>query len=278
MTLTELFTSIADTIRGNHPYPPGKIKASDFPYAIDNLCSEKHYQGYSEGIVQGRQEQYDEFWDVFQENGNRQNYYMAFQSSGHASWDDRNFKPKYDIRPITTAQYLFYSFGSAAQKILDLKQMLDDSGVVLDLSQCRYNFYVFIGSSFSHIPYVDFTGSSTNLDICEVFRNCIHLETVDGIKVKRELLFTNTFHGCGKLRNILFDGEIGNSIDFHWSPLLTVESLRSILAALSKNNTYANGKTLTLNTASKAVIEADAECSTQLASAVAAGWTVAYNS
>jgi hypothetical protein len=245
---------------------------------LDNLntIDAKNEEVFDAGCMQGRQEEYDTFWDVFQENGNRQSYYMAFQTMGHSSWDDRNFKPKYDIRPITTAQYLFYSFGSAAQKILDLKQMLDDSGVVLDLSQCRYNFYVFINAWFSHIPYVDFTGSSVNLDICETFKSCKHLETVDGIKVKRELLFTNTFNGCEKLENILFDGEIGNSISFADSPLLTVVSLRSILTALSKNSTYANGKTVTFDTASRSIIEADAICSEQLGLAVSAGWTVAY--
>ena len=281
MTLTELFTSIADVIRSRNQWAPEKIKATDFPSEIENACSESEMLGYSwgkyEGVEEGKQEEYDRFWDVFQENGNRQSYYMAFQSSGHASWDENNFRPKYDIRPITTAQYMFYSVGSFAQKTYSLKEWLNNSGVVLDMSQCKYCTYGFIGAWFTDIPYIDFSGISTNYDIMETFRNCIHLHTIDGIRVKPELLYTGTFHGCGKLENILFDGEIGNDIDFHWSPLLTVESLRSILTALSKNSTYASGKTITFNTASKAVIEADSECVSQLASAVSAGWTIAYS-
>ena len=66
------------------------------------------------------------------------------------------------------------------------------------------------------------------------------------------------------------------SSSFNNSSKLSVESLRSILTALSKDSTQASGKTITFNTASKTKIESDSECSTQLASAVAAGWTVAY--
>ena len=83
--------------------------------------------------------------------------------------------------------------------------------------------------------------------------------------------------GCTNLEEVRFDGVIGQTgLGFNNSAKLSVESLRSILTALSKDSAQASGKTITFNTASKAKIEADYECATQLADAVAAGWTIAY--
>ncbi len=278
MTLKELFTSIADTIRNQNPHQNEKIKALDFPSEIENACAESHYSGYSlgeiEGIAKGRQKQYDEFWDRYQDYGKRTQYYAAFCCVGYDAWDFDNFKPKYDIKSIN-AQYMFWNFGSTKNVPLNLKQHLSDIGIEMDFSQCKGMYQVFIGSRFTHIPYLN---CSQSQEIYQTFQNSPYLETIDGIYLTKSAVFVDPFKDCSKLANITFEGEIGNSIDFHWSPLLTVESLRSILTTLSKSSSTANGKTLTLNTASKAVIEADSECSTQLASAVAAGWTVAYNS
>lgn len=45
-------------------------------------------------IEQGRQEEWSEFWDDYQDNGNRTDYQLAFRGIG---WTSKNFKPKYDI-------------------------------------------------------------------------------------------------------------------------------------------------------------------------------------
>lgn len=44
------------------------------------------------GLDAGGKSFYDEFWDVFQENGNRRNYWGAF-----CYWQDEIFNPKYPI-------------------------------------------------------------------------------------------------------------------------------------------------------------------------------------
>ena len=280
MTLTELFTSIADKIREWHEWAPEKIKATDFPREIEIACNEReilgHDLGMYEGIEAGKQEEHDIFWDRYQENGNRTHYYMAFNSTGTTAWWYDNFKPKYDFK-INHAQYMFYGFGALINEPFDLKQHLDNLGIGFDTTECQSFMQAFINSTISHIPYLDCTAALGDR-LVDAFRNCQYLETIDGMKTKAETPFSNTFLYCYKLKNISFDGVIGQNISFHTSPLLTAASLRSILSTLSKNTTQANGKTLTLNTASKAVIEADTTCSEQLALAVSAGWTVAYNS
>lgn len=220
----------------------------------------------------GMQIEYDRFWDRYQEKGNRGRHYNAFSSLGADAWWYDNFKPKYDMKP-TDAQYMFWQFGRFRDEPFNLKQQLIDCGVEMDFSQCKGMFQVFNGSTFSHIPYLNCSNST---EFFQTFWECLYLETIDGIYLTKVATFTEPFKNCYKLKNISFDGEIGNSIDFQWSPLLTVESLRSILTALSKDATQANGKTITFNTASKAVIEADYDCASELALAVGAGWTVAY--
>lgn len=245
MTLKELFTSIADTIRGRNQYAPEKIRAYDFPGEIENACNESEMlgwnigmeQGLEEGIQQGKQEEYNRFWDGFQDYGNKPQYTYAF-----FGWYDGAYNPKYPI-------------------------------------VCQVNWstgYIFRGAYITD-TLVDIELQGNN-QASGMFYDCYELVTVRKLKLDETCNIVDSFRNCKKLKNITFEGEIGVTLDFHWSPLLTVVSLRSILTALSKNATYASGKTITFNTASKAVIEADAECSAQLASAVSAGWTVAYNS
>ena len=46
----------------------------------------------------GKKSQYDEFWDDFQLNGERRNYYYTFYSRwGLGCWSDKTFQPKYPI-------------------------------------------------------------------------------------------------------------------------------------------------------------------------------------
>lgn len=49
--------------------------------------------GYNEGLEAGKKAEYDAFWDMFQENGNRVNYQRAFA----IGWTDSNYNPKYPI-------------------------------------------------------------------------------------------------------------------------------------------------------------------------------------
>lgn len=49
--------------------------------------------GRTEGIEQGKQNEYDKFWDAYQQNGERGYYYYAFAYQ----WNDECYNPKYPI-------------------------------------------------------------------------------------------------------------------------------------------------------------------------------------
>ena len=128
------------------------------------------------------------------------------------------------------------------------------------------------------IKNCDFTAlPSSNYGLMYTFLGAYKLVNARTLKVRPDLKYSRVFDECAKLEEVRFEGEIGqNGLSFSPCPKLSVESLRSILTALSKDSTYASGKTITFNTASQAIITADATCSQQASLAVAAGWTITY--
>ena len=100
------------------------------------------------------------------------------------------------------------------------------------------------------------------------------VETIDKLIVPENLQYVKAFQGCANLKNIVFDGVIGQDINFQWSTLLTRTSIESIVNHLSDS---AEGKTLTL---SKAAVDeafkgglsaADPSTTTDIGSATV-GW------
>ena len=90
----------------------GKFLPSAFPELILGLS----VGDYDSGIEDGKQAEYDRFWDVFQDNGNRRNYWGGF-----AGWKDAIFKPKYPII-ASTCNSMFYRAAIPNLPIIDLSQ------------------------------------------------------------------------------------------------------------------------------------------------------------
>lgn len=121
-----------------------------------------------------------------------------------AFWADEIFKPKYPIK-TNSANYLFYHCGAA------------------------------------NIPEITITGST----LINTFENS-RGQVIEKVKLlaNGSQSFTSTFLGMKQLREIRFEGVIGNNISFKDSTLLSAESMASIVEALSAS---ASGKTLTLS-------------------------------
>lgn len=193
---------------------------------------EKVYEaGKTDGIEQGKQTEYDRFWDICQENGERQNYHYAFSGRG---WTDDNFRPKYDIVP-TVAQYMF----QAAR----IERPMKNANI--DFSKCTDARYMFQANSVvKELGVLDFRATtSPSPYLSYLFQSCTSLETVEKIYVKETHQFGFAFDNCSSLKNIIFRGTIANTINIHWSPL-NKESITSIINVLSSTKT---GQTLTLS-------------------------------
>lgn len=210
----------------------------------NNIVAECHYikdidKAVETSEEQGRQQQYDEFWDSFQNNGKEYNYQFAF--AGY-QWNDTNFKPKYDIVLGVgyTGQSMFWSC-----PVTNIAETLERQGVRLDTTNCGYWTSMFQLVESIRIPELNCTHAMdyNNNGLYMTFYNA-KVETFDKLVVVENVKYTSTFQGCTNLKNIVFEGVIGQPINFQWSTLLTKESMLSIMSHLSETS---SGMTLTLS-------------------------------
>lgn len=218
----------------------------------------------------GQKSEYDRFWDIYQDYGNRTLYRTGFAFNG---WNDETFCPKYNISG--NVNYLF-----RYAKISDLENLLNKCGVTLDTSSSPALDFMFSESSVTVVPEIDVRNAvsgQTKNALTSTFYAAYYCKTIRKFIIDENIAFVRTFGLMYALENIEIEGTIGQSgFDVHWSAKLTAASLLSILTALSKDSELAEGKSITFATEHQEVIERDEECLEQLNLAINAGWTVAY--
>ena len=195
----------------------------------------------------GKQSAYDEFWDLFQQNGNRTNYQYGICGYG---WTVDTFKPKYSIIP-THANGIFQYCGVQA----DLGQLFKDRGLTLDLSKCTNSDQMFTGSYFTTLPILDFRKVTSSSYI--TFSSCTNLTKIELIMLSDSgnQKFSSSFNSCSALADIRFSGVIGQTLDMKSSPL-NKASIENIIEHLSST---ATGMTLTLKKSAKEAVFTDEE-------------------
>lgn len=235
--------NIANAIR-NKTGKTEKILPAEMPVEIESIqanSGDNHY---------------DAFWDVYQDYGNRTNYQYAFSGQ---YWNDKTFKPKYDI--ILTGANGYLMFQDCA--ITDLEKALGDKK--LDTSMGGTSIFNSAGK-MTVIPEV-----TTTNGINSWFRGCGSLETIRKIILGDNVKdFYNSFFNCSKLTNITFEGVIGGGISFAQSPLLSDESINNIIGCL-KDLTGGTAQTLTFHAKVGGNLT-----DTQKATITAKNWILAY--
>jgi hypothetical protein len=227
-TLANAFRSMLETTE--------KINAQSFPDKVNEVYNAGYEKGkleggnteeaYNNGFKAGKQAEWSEFWDSFQNYGNRTDYARAF---GSASWNDTNFKPKYDIK--TQSAYMMFSYS----QITDLAQILKDCNVKLDLSQCTSITDAFSYGKITHIPELDLRSLTT---INFGTYNSGSLRTIDKVILRddgSQTFNTNLAPNSINLENITFEGTIGNSMVLT-NKKLSVNSLLNMIEHLQDLN------------------------------------------
>lgn len=232
------YKDIADVIRNEAVAHGAKFKPESMAAEIKGACDYKYYEGHlvgdAEGFERGKQAEWSEFWDSYQQNGKRTYYSNAF---GY-QWTDICFKPKHDIKP-TSAVQMFDSCN-----ITDVQACLDKVGTKLDFSNCT-NFDMMItgGGAIKRFGTIDTRGAA---NISGIFNGGSNLQTVDLFILKddgSQVQGANRpFAGCGALKNFTVQGKFGFTFSMEWCPL-SKESIYSVVNALLET---ATGKTLTL--------------------------------
>lgn len=206
---------------------------------------------------------YDEFWDGIQNYGNRISYQDGFKE--WSGFEELN--TKYPIKSITL--YATFS-GCRSLKRLPIVECANSDGL---FDSCYGAF-----TQCENIESIDFdvTNKATTMPWQATFYNCKKLKRIKKIVVLENQVFVKlTFDLCEALEDITIEGTIGqNGFDIHWSTLLSADSLKSIINALSTTTT---GLTITLPTTAQANYEAVyGTGSWSVLVATRSNWTIAY--
>jgi hypothetical protein len=163
--------------------------------------------GYDEGFADGKQAEYDAFWDNIQNNGSEDGaiYVHAF---AYARFTDANYHPKYPIigRSGTSMNEMYYRSG--------------------DISDTLVPIY------------------ATN-NISHMFSECYNLKTIRLLSLTQDTIFAGAFYLCSSLENLTIEGTIGqNGFNLQYSKKLSKASITSIIEHLS---TTTSGLTVTFS-------------------------------
>ena len=178
----------------------------------------------------GKEKEHNDFWDVYQNEGKQMSTYAYAFAYEH--WNDINYNPKYDIRPAYSCNMMYYGSN------------ITDTKIALDITLC------------------------TLMD--QVFRSAKKLRIIRKLIVKESSTYNYTFRDCEALEEIIFEGVIGQNIDFSYSPLLKVESMINIFEHLKDISGTGATRTCTLGATNLAKLTDE-----QKAIATDKGWTLA---
>lgn len=220
-----ILRGIADFIRGRKN-TTAEIKPVDMVAELESIPT----------YEQGKQAEYDRFWDIVQNYGKRTNYIYAFCGYG---WTEETFKPKYDIRPRAASGGMFrYS------TMTNLVDILAKAKVVIDFSAASNIEQLFTGSDVTHFGVIDGSNCS-NMNY--VLYSAAKLISVIKLILKDDgsQTFIAFAEKCASLVDIIFEGVIGqNGLNLQWSTKLSHDSIVSIINCLS---TTTSGLSITLS-------------------------------
>ena len=221
MLLKEYLTNIANAIRSKLG-TSDKVNAQDFADKV------------SEVYDKGRNDEWSDFWDIFQDYGKRDVYGEAFKgavniaSTNYPSpmWNEKTFKPKYDMIP-TGARGMF----NGGLRVGDVSALFANLGVEISFRNAKDVYLLFSNNSiYTRLPVLDFS-SAIYTAYCIADVSQVH--TIDKIISSENTVWTSTsFYNLNSLQNVVFEGEIACSITFAKVPKLSVESMKSIISCL----------------------------------------------
>ena len=205
---------------------------------------------------EGKQSEYDRFWDAYQNNGERTSYGRAFYGEG---WNATSYTPKYDMQPLEANQM----FSSSNISNIEVTKV--------DFSKATAGDYLLYNCpKLTRVP----TLSLVNLPgLNATFAWSGAIVTIDKLILKSDgtQTFTSVFQSCGALINLSIEGTIGqNGFNVGGSPKLSHDSLMSIINALQDKTSVGGTWTVTLGATNLAKLT-DAE----KAIATQKGWTLA---
>ena len=235
MSVAEKMTAIADRIR-HYTKGTDALTLDDMAFEIntvydngqDNGFMTGEEQGIREGIEQGKKDAYDEFWDSFQQNGNRTNYVYSFG----CGWNADNFRPKHPLRP-KIANYMFFNNIADCIEVTDFVEFCEEHNIVLDFSNCEGALYALSTLRTTHLGVLDFRKCVKLGNLFYSQNSGKGIQKIDEFISSEVTAFENsTFQTATYLTDITMSGVVAKSINFGNCPLnkASIESVVSVLS------------------------------------------------
>ena len=195
--------------------------------------------GYTEEDLQakydeGKQAEYDRFWDGVQQNGNRTVYTYAFRN-----WHNAEINPKYPIVCDGAGTQMF----DGCMELLFPPKVTPQNGyfdtIYAMFTNCR---------KMKAVNWDISVVTSTSSAMFNTFHMCQELVTIKSLTfdVAESVSITANFFGyCHKLENVQFGGTLrNNGLNMQYSTKLSKASIESLINVLS---TTTSGKSVTLS-------------------------------
>ena len=192
--------------------------------------------GYADGYEEGKKAESEAFWNGFTDNGNRTNYYKAF-----SYWGAEYIRPNRKIIPTTVDSGYTTFFHNPKLKKVE-SAYFDFSQKPRGTNSSNTYFYTFYNCP--ELEEVEDIGIQADFNFEYSFAQCFKLHTIAKLRSDEDTKFNMTFTQCQALKNISFDGVIGQTINFAYCKELSAESIKDIFAHLSDT---ASEKTLYLS-------------------------------
>lgn len=225
--------AIASTIR--------EKTGTDKKYAVSRMA-----EGVDEVYEKGKFDTELALWKAITVNGSRNTWDYAF---AYADYSDIEF-PK----PIVMSGKLIRTFRMYAGKKLPRKQDIDLSGVTSQEAPFSYIYGADSLGNWRRVTIPDYgLPALDSLDL--YFSNAQCVETIELVRCHKNTSFNSTFTRCDILKEIRFDGVIGQSISFLHSPL-SMESVQDIIIHLKDYSDKSANPTLTLKDTVKDELQA----------------------
>lgn len=221
-------------------------------------------------IADGEQKVYDagynnmreKTWQMITANGTRAHYTRAFYSTNYSGFEF----PK-PVKVKGNAMYMFYDYrGKYLPENIDLSEATV-SGTWE--SSSAYNLF---GWSTSYLLKVYDMGLRAPDEYRLTFQYCYSLKEIEKLRVKKTTKFYDTFLRCDVLKDIVFEGEIGENLNMSGCSKLSEESLANILDCLYDYASEGNTSSHTLNLGSTNIAKLTQQ---QQQIALDKGWTLA---
>lgn len=179
--------------------------------------------GLAEGIEQGKQSQYDEFWDNLQNFGKKTTYAYFFRGTAFEF-----IRPKYKVKAGGNDGVPQLCFSCPNLKKIEA-EYFDLSG--LPNSASSQGLYYAFGSC-PKLEEIEDIGIPPlkRCDYAFAWSNKLH--TIAKIRPDENTAFANAFQGCSALMHIIVDGVIAKAVNFQDCTKLSHDSLMSIINAL----------------------------------------------